>query len=121
MLCQAKRFAGHFIRNAADLKHDLLGLDDCDPVFRGAFTGTHTNTERLLGNGLIREDLDPDLTATLGGSGHSDTGCFDLIAGDPAGFQSLDAPLAVADFIAAGGNALHAAALYLAVFGSLRH
>ena len=41
----------------------------------------------LLCDGLVGEDLDPDLTATRGVTGHGDTGGLDLIAGDPAGLQ----------------------------------
>ena len=35
--------------------------------------------DRLLSDGLIREDLDPDLTATLGVTGHGNTSCLNLV------------------------------------------
>ena len=98
-----------------------MGLDDSDPVLGGAFTGTHTGLGRLRGNGLVGEDLDPDLTAALGVARHGDTGGLDLIGGDPAGLLRGETELTVVDDVAAGGFALHAAALYSAVFHSLRH
>ena len=107
--------------NAADFEHDFLILDDCNPVFRSALAGAHTDAESLLRNRLVGEDLDPDLAAALGVAGHGDTGCFDLIAGDPARLHCLDTELTVGNLVAAGGSALHAASLYAAVLGSFRH
>ena len=75
--------------------------------------------DRLLSDGLIREDLDPDLTATLGVTGHGDTGCFDLIAGDPCGFQRNEAKLTVGDLVASHGLTGEAATVYSAVLNSL--
>ena len=105
-----------------DLKAELFNLrfHDCDPVFGGAFTGTHTNAERLLGNGLVGEDLDPDLTATLDVAGQGDTGGLDLVAGDPGGLSGGQAPLAIGHFVASGGLTGHAAAMDAAVFDTLR-
>ena len=100
---------GDLFGNTGDLKHDTAGLDDCDPVLGGALTGTHAGLGRLLGDGLIGEDLDPDLTATLGITGHGDTGCFDLVAGDPRGLHSDEAKLTVGDLVASGGLAGHTA------------
>ena len=75
---------------------------------------------RLLSDRLVGEDLDPDLTAALGVAGHGDTGGLDLVAGDPAGLDGLQAPLAVSDGVAAAGLALHAAAVDTAVLYALR-
>ena len=86
-----------------------------------ALAGAHTDAERLLGNRLVGENLDPDLAATLGVTGHGDTGRLDLVAGDPAGLHGLDAELTVGNLIAAGGSALHTAALNLAELCSLGH
>ena len=88
-------------------------------ILRGALTGTHTGLGRLLGDGLIGEDLDPDLTAALGVAGHGDTGCFDLVAGDPRGLHSDEAIFTVGDLIASHGLAGEAATVYSAVLNSL--
>src|SRR5699024_7017078 len=106
--------------DAGDLEHHAAGLDHGHPVLGGALTGTHAGLGRLLGDGLIGEDLDPNLTATLGVTGHGDTGGLDLVAGDPAGLSGHQAELTVSDGIAAGGLALHAAAVDAAVFHALR-
>ena len=89
-------------------------------MIRGALTGTHTGTQSLAGHGLVRENLDPDLTATAGITGHGHTGGLDLVAGNPGGLGGLEAPLAVSDLIAAAGGAGHAAAVDAAVLYSLR-
>jgi hypothetical protein len=51
--CQTECLAGGLFGNACDLEHDSAGLNDCDPVLRGAFTGTHTGLGRLCGDGLV--------------------------------------------------------------------
>ena len=116
---KAESLTGGLFGNACDLKHHSAGLDDCDPVLGGAFTGTHTGLGGLLGDGLVGEDLDPDLTAALGVTGHGDTGGFDLIAGDPAGLQGNQTVLALGHLIAAHGLAGEAATVYSAVLNSL--
>ena len=74
MAGKADRLAGSGLIDAGDLKHHAAGLDNGDPKFGAAFTGTHAGLGRMLGNGLIGEDLDPHLTATLGVTGQGDTG-----------------------------------------------
>src|SRR5205823_9833929 len=49
---------------------------------------------RLLRDGLVREDRDPDLAATTDVPGHGDTGRLDLPVGHVRRFQRLDAELA---------------------------
>ena len=117
---QTQGLAGDLFGNTGDLKHDTAGLDYCDPILGGTLTGTHAGLGRLLGDGLVGEDLDPDLTATLGIAGHGDTGGLDLIAGDPAGLQGNQTVLAVGHLIAAHGLAGEAATVYSAVLNSLR-
>ena len=107
--------------NAADFEHDFLILDDCNPVFRSALAGAHTDAESLLRNRLVGEDLDPDLATTLGVTGHGDTGSLDLIALDPAGLQSHQAKLTVGNGVATSGFTSHTAPLHTAELDSLRH
>src|SRR5699024_6983566 len=117
---QTERLAGNFFRHAGDLEHDAAGLHDGDPELGRTLTGTHAGLGRLLGYGLVGENLDPDLTATLGVPGHGDTGSLDLIAGDPAGLQGLQTELTVGNGVAAGGLAGHTAAVHAAILDSLR-
>ena len=91
------------------------GLDDGDPELGVALAGTHAGLGRLLGDGLVREDVDPDLAATLDGAGHGDTGGLDLAGGEPARLERLDAVLAEGELGAALGHAVGAAAVVLAV------
>ena len=119
MAGQTQGLTGDLFGNTGDLKHDTAGLNNCDPVLGRALTGAHTGLGRLLGDGLIGEDLDPDLTAALGIAGHGDTGCFDLVAGDPRGLHSDEAKLTVGDLVASHGLAGEAATVYSAVLNSL--
>ena len=113
-------FSCDFFADARDLEHNSAGLDYCDPKLRGTFTGTHTSTESLGSYRLIREDLDPDLTATLDVTGHSDTGCLDLCRGDPGRLQSLKTVLTVCYKVTSRCLTGHSAAVLFAVFNSLR-
>ena len=79
MAGQAHGLAGNILGNAGDLKQNAAGLHNGNPVFGRAFTGTHTGLGGLLGDGLIGEDLDPDLAAALDVAGHGDTGGLDLV------------------------------------------
>jgi hypothetical protein len=77
-------------------------------------------SNRYCIKGLIREDLDPHLAATLDVTSHGDTGSLDLSRGDPGRLQSNKAVLALAHHVAAGSLAGHAAALDAAVLNTLR-
>ena len=88
------------------LEQDAAGLDDGDPALRVALARAHAGLGRLLGDGLVREDVDPDLAATLDVAGHGDTGGLDLAGGDPPGLEGLDAVVAEGDRGAALGRAL---------------
>ena len=121
ILGEAQRLARGLLRNACDLKQHAAGLDHRNPVFGRALTGTHSGLSGLGGYGLIGEDLDPDLTATLGVTGHGDTGRLDLVGGDPGRLLRLQAELTIGHLIAAQGLAGHTTALHSAVLHSFRH
>ena len=70
----------------------------------------------VSGNGLIGENLDPHLTATLDVTGHGDTGRLNLAGSDPGGLQSLQAKIAVGHLVAARGLTGQAASVNPAVF-----
>src|SRR5687768_9406240 len=80
---EAHRLLGEVLGHAGELEHDASGLDDGDPAFRIALAGAHAGLSRLLCIGLVREDVDPHLPATLDLSGHGDTRSLDLAVGDP--------------------------------------
>src|SRR5690606_12229660 len=88
---------------------------DGDPQLGVALAGAHAGLGRLLGDRLVREDVDPDLAATADRSGHRDTGSLDLAGREPARLEGLDAVLAEAQVGAALGDTLGATALVLAV------
>jgi hypothetical protein len=79
MHSETKRFSGYLFRYSGDLKKNAARLDNSYPIIHGTFTGTHSSFSRLSRYRLVREDIDPDFTATLDITGHSDTGCLDLI------------------------------------------
>ena len=62
---QTQSLAGNILADISQLEQHAARLNDGYPVLRAAFTGTHSGAGRLLGDGLVGEDLDPDLTTTL--------------------------------------------------------
>src|SRR4051795_9824060 len=113
LACKRLRHTGH-------LEHHAPGLDHCDPALRRALARAHAGLGRFLRVRLVREDVDPDLPATLDLAGHGDTSSLDLAVGDPAAIERLQAVLAVLDVRATLCVAGHAAAMLLAVLDALR-
>src|SRR5439155_3787548 len=107
--------------HAFHFKQHFAGANHRHPLLRCAFTFSHTGFSRLLGDGLIREEADPDLAAALNETRHGDAGGFNLAVGDPAAFERLETVLAKRDRRPAPGLSGHAPALLLAVFDFLRH
>src|SRR5579864_9106598 len=62
---QAERLFGERLGHPGELEHHAAGLDHRDPAFRRALALAHAGLERLLGEGLVREHVDPDLAAAL--------------------------------------------------------
>src|SRR6478672_540521 len=90
---QAECFACQFFSDAVHFVQDFARLDLSDVVFRVTFTVTHTNFCRLVRNRLVREDTDPDTTATFDVTGHGTTCRFDLASRDTAAGNGLQAEL----------------------------
>ena len=86
MSSETERFACDFFRDTSDLEENTARLNNCYPVIRSTFTGTHTYFQRLLRFGELREYFDPDFTGTVHVTRHSDTCCFQLVAGDVRAF-----------------------------------
>src|SRR5215472_4411314 len=114
LLCRRRVHAFHF-------KQHFAGPDHRHPLLGRPFTFSHARFGRLLGDGLIREQPNPDLAATLDETRHSDAGGFNLAIGNPAAFEGFQTVLAKRDRRPAPGFAGHAPALLLAVFDFLRH
>ena len=95
-LWPARRIASRasVLRHAGELEHHAARLDDGDPALRVALAGAHAGLGRLLGEGLVREDVDPHLAATLDLAGHRDTSGLDLAVGQPARLEGLQAVIA---------------------------
>src|SRR6478752_4789105 len=116
---QPDRLAGQRLGHAGQLEHDAAGLDHGHPVLGRALAGAHARLGRLGRDGLVREDVDPDLAAALDLAGLGDTGGLDLPVGDPALLHRLQPVLAELHAGAALGQAGAASAVRLAVLGSL--
>src|SRR3954453_11756979 len=67
-----------------ELEQHPPGPHDGDPELGVALARTHAGLGRLLGDGLVGEDVDPDLAAALDLARHGDTGGLDLAGGQPA-------------------------------------
>src|SRR4051794_23844676 len=119
MTRQAHGLACEGLRHSGELEHHAARLDDGDPAFGVALAGAHAGLGRLLGVGLVREDVDPHLAATLDLARHRDTGGLDLPVGQPAGLQRLQPVVAEGDGLLAAGEPGAPAAMHLAELASL--
>ena len=115
MLGTAEGLASELLGDACQLEHDTSGLDGGNPPLRSTLTGTHSCFGGLLGQRAVREDVDPDLTATLDVTGHGDTSRLNLTVGDVGGLECLDAVIAERQFGATGGKASAVRTVLLAV------
>src|SRR4029079_14516911 len=79
----------------------------------------HPGLGRLLGDGLVGEDVDPHLPAPADVPGDGDTRRLDLSVGDPAGLEGEQPVVAEVHVRAALGLATAAAAVLLAVLDPL--
>src|SRR5690606_33684559 len=101
----------HFVQH-------LAGLNFCDPVLRITFTVTHTHFCRLLRNGLIGEDTDPDTAATCDVTVDRTTSGFDLACGKTATTRGFQTEFAKRYLCTASSQAGIAAFLLFAVFSA---
>src|SRR5205085_12290969 len=104
---------------AFHLEEDAARLDDRDPALGRALALAHASFRRLLGDGLVGEDANPDFAAALDEAGHRHARSLDLLAGDPRRLQRLQPILAERNLGAARRHAAHAPALLLAILHSL--
>jgi hypothetical protein len=118
---QSHRFLCNFFCWAFHFKHDSAWLYNADPAFDASLTFTHSLFKRLLGEWLIWEDSDPNLTTTLDVAGHGDTSGFNLSAGDPSWFHGNEREGTKGDGVTANGLTSHSSPVLLPVLGSLWH
>ncbi len=111
-------FTSNFFAYTAHFKEYAARFCNGNPVFRSAFTGTHTSTSRFCRDRFVREDFDPDFTTTFDITGHSDTGCFDLAVRDPRRFESDETEIAMSNFITTMCLAFHAATELFTIFNT---
>ena len=111
-------FTSNFFAYAAHFKEYAARFSNGNPVFRSAFTGTHTSTSRFSRNRFIREDFDPNFTTTFDITGHSNTGSFNLAVRDPRRFESDEAEITMSYFITAMCLAFHAATELFTIFNT---
>src|SRR5438552_5927344 len=117
---EPERLLRQALVDPGQLEHHAAGLDDGDPVLGCPLTGAHARLGRLLGHRLVREDVDPDLSATADLARHRDSGGLDLTVRDPAGLERFQAVVAGLHLRLTLGEAAAAAALVLAELGLLR-
>ena len=79
MCCKTKSLSGNFFRHTGNFKHYTARLNNCYPIFKRSFTGTHTCFSRFCSYWFIWENFDPNFTTTFDVTCHSDTGCLDLV------------------------------------------
>src|SRR5690606_4293525 len=98
---QGKSLARQLFGNTFNLIQDLARLNLGYPVFDVTLTFTHPHLERLLGDRLVREDTDPDFTATLDVTSQSTTCRFNLTGGQTTAADGFECVFAKAHFTAA--------------------
>ena len=91
MRSRAERILSDFTGNPAKLKHDTALTNSGYPVFRGAFTFSHSGFKGFLRIGHIREDADPEFAALAHLTVDGNTGRFNLAGRDVGAFKSLQA------------------------------
>src|SRR5918996_3300793 len=101
--------------DARELEHDAPRLDHRNPSFGVPLARALPSLGRLLGHGLVWEDVDPDLAATADMARHRDSGRLDLTIGDPARFDGHEPVVTVVYGRPTLAQTPHATALLLAV------
>src|SRR5882762_331730 len=112
--CRRFVYARHF-------KHDAPRLHPRDPLFRRAFALPHARFRRLLGERLVRENPDPQFSATLDEPRNRHARRLDLPVRDPRAFHGLQSIVAERKISTAPCLAVAPAAHLLSVLHFLRH
>jgi hypothetical protein len=116
-----QRKFGDLLIHPADFKHHRSGFDAGYPAFDFGFTLTHTGFERFGRIGMVGKYPDVHFAFAMQKVCGGYTTGFNLPAGNPAAFHSLQAVLSESDIIASTGIAVHSTAHLLAIFNSFGH
>ena len=76
--------------NGTPFKQHVTRGNTSYKVFGITLTFTHTDVQRLLGDGFVGEDADPDLAFTLHVTGDGLTGGLNLTGSNQSLFKCLD-------------------------------
>src|SRR4051795_11974120 len=109
-----ERLLGDLDRHALDLEQDAARANHGDPAFNAALAGAHAGLGRLLGERVIGEHPDIDLSELLDRARDRDAGGLDLARGEPAGRGDLETVVAERHLVAALGATLEVALVRLA-------
>src|SRR5690606_23661883 len=115
---QAESLACQRFVHAIHLVQNLARLNLCNVVFRRALAVTHTHFGRLTRNRLVRENADPDATATFDVTRHGAPCRFDLACSQTTTTNGLETEVAKAYVGATGRHTGITAFLFLAEFSS---
>src|SRR2546430_2694766 len=118
---QSQGFLSRRFVHSRHLEHDASRLHHRHPLFRRAFALAHARFGRLLGEGLVRKNPNPQFSAALDEPRNRHARRFDLPVGDPRAFHGLQAVLAERQISAAPGLAVSAAAHLLSVLHLFGH
>src|SRR5467141_1079313 len=117
---QPHGFLGRRFVHSRHLKHDASRLHHRHPLFRRAFALPHARFRRLLGKRLVRENPDPQFSATLDEPRNRHARRFDLPVRDPRAFHGLQPIVAERKISTAPCLAVAPAAHLLSVLHFLR-
>src|SRR3989304_5766712 len=95
---------------------DPARLDYSHPFLRRALPFAHSGFGGLLGHGLIRENADPDFSASLHVTSHRDPGRLNLAGRKPTRLQRLQPELPETDRGTGSCNPFATPSLHLAIF-----
>src|SRR5271163_1355042 len=117
---QRQRLLGDPDGHAVDFEQDATGFYARHPQFRRAFARAHADFERFLRHRYVGEHANPDAPRALHMAGERTACGLDLARGDPSRLERFEAILAERKVDRARGEAVDAALMRLAEFGSYR-
>src|SRR5690606_15487677 len=115
-----ERFTRHFLGYTLHLVQDLARLNLGDPILDATFTRAHPDFQRLLGDRLVRENPDPNFTATFDTASHSTTRSLNLTGRDVTTSRRFQTIFAKAHLVATLGQTAIATLVDLSEFRALR-
>src|SRR5690625_1077638 len=117
---QGEGLLRHLTADAVQLEHHTSRLHPRSPPLRGALAGSHPHFLRLLGDGYIRKDPNPQLADTTHVARDRPACRFDLACRNPPWARRLEAIGTEVQLGPALGHALDAALMLFAVLCPLR-